>query len=157
MPPSVRRHLSSLAAVLLLAACTRGDANRPADTGTVDRPDAPEGANPTVGDQPAGTDLASLRSQLDQFGTDPKNWSAANRTAHKGLVGDFIRRAETELARNGKLGDPGFQALRDSVTRVLGGGTGVADGPDPERIGDYRALLDRMITRYETLSGGASE
>ena len=142
-----------LAGAAALGAVSGCDRKRPADTGT-----ASIYAADSVGrGAPAGTlaspeletprIISAMQAQLRLLHSSPQ-LTAENRTAHKNLLAAMVEAMRADRTRRGIAGGGGFQALGDSVMEDVGGGSGVASGPDSAKLSVHLDRVNRLILMY---------
>ena len=74
----------------------------------------------------------------------------ANRSAHKTLLGDLVAAMHADLNRLGVRDNEDLQALSDSVVNQVGGGAGVAEGPERGDVQAHVQQVERLIALYES-------
>ncbi len=107
------------------------------------------------GDLGAPALLGPIRQQLDQMSADPQGYARSNLTSYKNLAATFQSAVLADLNRLGTGDRTAYEALVDSIEGDLGGGTGVAEGPTPEKIPAHVGRMRRLITLYEDARRGA--
>lgn len=104
--------------------------------------------------------LGPVRLELNRMSTAPEAWADTNRTAHKFLMADLVAAMQSDMKRLGISDTEELQSLADSVMNQLGGGTGHAEGPDPDAVPGYVAEVERLIALYQAkvqAAGGSRE
>jgi hypothetical protein len=101
--------------------------------------------------------IPAVRTQLDRMAKQPDAWTEENRTAHKNIMADLINAMGADLMRAGYADSGAFKMLSDSIMNDIGGGTGPAQGPDPEKRTQHVASVRRLIGMYESWMAQAGE
>jgi hypothetical protein len=124
-----------------------GDTVELADTGQEGRP---VGAAHGAVEFEAPPLIPAMRAQLDQVARPEMRQDPSSITSYRGAASRLIDAMEADLARVGLADSGAFKFLSDSVLNDLGGGTGLADPPNPQRLSGDTDRMRRLIALYES-------
>jgi hypothetical protein len=93
--------------------------------------------------------ITPVRLSLGRMSANAQSEDDPNRAAHKTLLGDLVAAMQADLNRLGISDNSDLQALGDSVVNQVGGGAGVAEGPEGEDVTAHVAQVERLIELYE--------
>ena len=94
--------------------------------------------------------ITPVRLSLGQLAAGGRPGDEANRSAHKTLLGDLVAAMQADLNRLGVRDNEDLQALSDSVVNQVGGGAGVAEGPEGGDVQAHVQQVERLIALYES-------
>jgi hypothetical protein len=159
------RRLQLLALTLILCACTRESPESGARGAASSSPYTADSENRAREDGLEGTNSGSeleaprlipaVRNQLELMSRDSQS-NTENRTAYKNLAGDLVKSMQADLYRVGFADSGQFKALSDSVLTDIGGGTGIAAGPEPGEVKQHVARVRRLLELYQQTMKGAA-
>ena len=92
--------------------------------------------------------IPAMRAQLEVMGGAGAGATEGNVTGYKSMAGHLVDAMLTDLNRVGSSEVDGIRALGDSAVNLVGGGTGVPT-PSPEDLARSRAVMTRLIARYQ--------
>ena len=161
------RRLQILALILTLSACTRESSESGARGAASSSPYTADSENRAREDGLEGTNSGSeleaprlipaVRNQLELMSRNSQT-NTENRTAYKNLAGDLVKSMQADLYRVGFADSGQFKALSDSVLNDIGGGTGMAEGPEPAEVKQHVARVRRLLDVYQqTMKGAANK
>lgn len=93
--------------------------------------------------------IEPVRLELQRMVESPRDWAQANLTAHKFLLADLVAAMESDLRRLGVSDTDDLSALGDTIATTLGGGTGLAEGPEPDAVPEHVERVERLIALYQ--------
>jgi hypothetical protein len=153
-----------LLSLVILTACretpetgTRGNSSASSYTADSDnraREDGLDGTN-SGAELEAPRLIPAVKNQLDLMGSGSQV-SRENMTAYKNLAGDLVNSMQADLYRVGFADSGRFRALSDSVMNDIGGGTGIAAGPEPAQVPRHVARMRSLIDMYQQTMRGAA-
>lgn len=94
--------------------------------------------------------IGPMELQLAQMRADPERWLEANATSQKFLLADLVNAMENDLNRLGVSDNQDLQALGDSASSMLGGGTGPADALSADEVPEHADRVERLIALYRS-------
>ncbi len=154
-------HLRPLRPYLILGLLFLGCRTEPVDTGRARSADTIDPSHSGQAGQPVGAAhgkvefeapplIPAMRAQLDQVIRPEARQDPSGITSYRGAASRLIGAMEADLARVGLADSGAFKLLSDSVLNDLGGGTGLANPPDPQRLSVDTDRLRRLIALYES-------
>jgi hypothetical protein len=149
------------ASFLIIGLLLLGCRARPVESGRAPSADTVGAADSGIGTQPVGAAhgkvefeapplIPAMRAQLDQVTQPESRPDPSAITSYSGAASRLIDAMEADLARVGLADTGAFKVLSDSVLNDLGGGTGLANPPDSQRLSANTSRVRRLIALYES-------